>query len=51
MLGRKNPEFGLFYVRTVVEIYVHMFLAEDCKGVIWQFPSAIQFLHHYKVNA
>jgi hypothetical protein len=38
---KERPEFGLFYVRAVVEIYLHMFMAEDYKGVAGQLPSAI----------
>jgi hypothetical protein len=48
---RERPEFGLFYVRTMVEIHLHMFMAEDYKGIAQQLPSAIQFLLCYKVNA
>jgi hypothetical protein len=27
------PEYALFYVRIVVEMYVHMFMAEEYKGI------------------
>jgi hypothetical protein len=53
MLRRRRtemPELGLFYVRTVVEMYLHMFMAEDYKGVIRQLPSAIHFLLRYRVK-
>jgi hypothetical protein len=44
VLGRRRkekPKFGLFYIRTVIEIHLHMFMAEDYKGIVRQLPMAI----------
>jgi hypothetical protein len=46
-----RPDFGLFYVRTMVEIHLHILIAEDYKGAARQLHFAIQLLLHYKVNA
>jgi hypothetical protein len=43
------PECALFYVRTVIEIHLHMFMAKDYIGVARQFPSVVMYLKQYRV--
>jgi hypothetical protein len=40
------PEYALFYVRIVVEMHLHMFMAEEYIGVARQLPIAIAYLKH-----
>jgi hypothetical protein len=47
---KERPELGLLYVRTVMEIHIHMFMAEDYNGIVQQLPLAIKFLGRYKVD-
>jgi hypothetical protein len=42
-------EYGLFYVRTVIEMHLHMFMAEEYIGVARQFPRVITHLKQYSV--
>jgi hypothetical protein len=39
-----KPEYALFYVRTVVEMYLHMFMAKEYIGVARQLPSVTAYL-------
>jgi hypothetical protein len=39
-----HPEYALFYIRTVVEMHLHMFMAEEYIRVGSQLPSVIAYL-------
>jgi hypothetical protein len=39
-----HPEHALFYMQTVVEIYLHMYMAKEYVGVIRQLPNAVTYL-------
>jgi hypothetical protein len=43
------PEYTLFYVRTVVEMHLHMFMAEEYIGVARQLPNIVAYLREYSV--
>jgi hypothetical protein len=44
-----HPECALFYVRTVVEMHLHMFMAEEYIGVARQLPNVVGYLKEYSV--
>jgi hypothetical protein len=44
-----HPECALFYERIVVEMHLHMFMAEEYIGVARQLPSVIAYLKECSV--
>jgi hypothetical protein len=42
-----HPECALFYVRTVVEMYLHMFMAKEYIGVARQLPIVVKYIKQY----
>jgi hypothetical protein len=39
-----HPEYAFFYVRIVVEMHLHMFMAEEYIGVARQLPIVVAYL-------
>jgi hypothetical protein len=44
-----HPECTLFYVRLVVEMYLHMFMAKEYIGIVRQLPTVLEYLKWYSV--
>jgi hypothetical protein len=44
-----HPECTVFYVRTVIETHLHMFMAEEYIGVARQLPSVVAYLKECSV--
>jgi hypothetical protein len=38
------PKFALFYIRIVVEMHLHMFMAKEYRGISKQLPNIIVYL-------
>jgi hypothetical protein len=43
------PECALFYVRIVVEMHLHMFMAKEYIGVARQLPTVVEYLRQCSV--
>jgi hypothetical protein len=43
------PEYALFYVRTVVEMHLHIFMAKEYIGVARQLSNVVAYLRQCSV--
>jgi hypothetical protein len=44
-----HPEYALFYIRIVVEMHLHMFMAKEYIGVARWLPSVVAYLKQCSV--
>ena len=47
----EQPEYRLFYVRTMIEMYVHQFAAGDLRGVARELPRVIEDIKTVEVTS